>query len=148
MEDSDVAYVMRCMEEAVLRSVGGDEVRVKEDWLPRLRESIVSIQETDPVNEAFILWQDRERLGMIWLGRGADQFTRQPAGYLYGIHVSESSRNTGLARWMMNFAEEWCIENGLHTLCLNVGSHNIEAEKAYRRLGFSPRSTIMAKIIR
>ncbi len=146
MEESDIAYVMECMEEAVLRSVSTEESRDRERWLPRLREGIASMH--DHANETFILWQDEERMGMIWLGRGQDQFTREPAGFLYGIYVSEASRKDGLARWMMSFAEEWCIENNLESLCLNVGSHNQDAEKAYRRLGFSPRSTIMAKRIR
>ncbi len=148
MEESDIAYVMECMEEAVLRSVSADESRDSEHWLPRLREGITLMHDSDPSSETFILWQDEERLGMIWLGRGHDQFTREPAGYLYGIYVSEDARNGGLARWMMSFAEEWCTENGLDTFCLNVGSYNHDAEKAYRRLGFSPRSTIMSKRVR
>lgn len=148
MEESDIGFVMECMEEAVLRSVSADEARDRDHWLPRLREGIATMHDSDPASETFVLWHDGTRLGMVWLGRGHDQFTREPAGFLYGIYVSEGYRNSGLARWMMSFAEEWCLENGLETLCLNVGSHNYDAEKAYRRLGFTSRSTIMAKHIR
>jgi len=148
MADSDIAYAMECIEEAVLRSVSEAERRRRDDWLPRLRLSVSSIYDRREGNEAFVLWQEERRAGFLWLGQGSDQFTCAPAGYLYGIYVDEGLRGKGVAKWLMSFAEDWCADNGLERLCLNVGSHNSEAEKTYRRLGFAPRSTIMEKRFR
>lgn len=148
MEDRDIAYVMECMEEAVLRSVSEEERSRRDDWLPRLRAHLANIHDSEPTNEVFILCRDDQREGILWLGRGHDQFTRLPAGFLYGIYVSSEVRNIGLGKWMMTFAEDWCLENGLDRLCLNVGSLNLDAEKAYRRMGFLPRSMVMMKRLR
>jgi len=148
MEDSDIAYAMECIEEAVLRSVGEEERRGSEDWLPKLRVSVAAIYDGHEGNEAFVLWEGKRRAGFLWLGMGSDQFTCAPTGYLYGIYVDEGLRGKGVARWLMAFAEDWCVDNGLDRLCLNVGSQNTEAEKAYRRLGFAPRSSILEKRLR
>lgn len=148
MEDSDIAYVMECMEEAALCSVTEEERAESDRWMPALRKTVAALYDGRRDNEIFILWKKNERIGMIWLGLWEDEFTHVPAGFLYGIYVREDMRRSGLARWMISFAEDWCLERGLNRLCLNVGSENEGAIRAYRSMGFRPRSSILIKKLR
>ena len=148
--DDDMKFIMEHMGESILLSVDGDEAKLSDLWMKDIL-SITSIAIADGLmrSEMFILENSlKERTGILWMGISRDQFTCEDTGYLLGVSVKKELRGKGLGKGLMICAEEWCRNNGLLSMTLNVGSVNVRAKEFYEHRGFSERSSVMRKRLR
>ncbi|TIC86475.1 GNAT family N-acetyltransferase [Nocardioides sp. GY 10127] len=59
-----------------------------------------------------------------------------PGAFVYEIRVDESHRGRGVGRAAMRAAAQWCTEQGLSALGLNVFGDNVVARGLYESLGY------------
>ena len=149
-EERDAGFFMGCVEKSILLSVTGAESEHSELWMGDILD-VTSIAADGGMmrSERFILENDqKEMIGILWMGISRDQFTCEETGYLLGLFVCEGHRGRGLGKALMACAEEWCLRHGLLSLTLNVGSANTHAKRFYDGLGFGERSTVMRRRLR
>ncbi len=78
----------------------------------------------------FLMKEDNEFIGYIAVQpKGADLF-------LSKIYVRSSRRNKGYGKKAVRFAEGFAIEKGLRKIVLTVNKNNVNAIKAYEKMGF------------
>jgi GNAT superfamily N-acetyltransferase len=148
--NDDRPFVMECMRNSILLSVPDDEARHSGLWMDDiLNVTSVAMDGGMMRSEMFILdCAENGRSGILWMGISRDQFTCEDTGYLLGLFVREELRGRGLGKALIGCAEDWCRENGLMSVTLNVGSRNAAVRSLYGRLGFEERSTVMRKRFR
>jgi len=149
-EDDDTAFVTDCVKKSILLSVDDDERELSDLWMDDIL-SMTSIAMDGGMMRSEIMVlidNNKERIGILWMGISRDQFTCEETGYLLGLFVIEERRGKGLGRSLIGCAEDWCRKNGLLSMTLNAGSANRSAKGLYNRLGFAERSTVMRKRIR
>ena len=148
-ECDDDDYFMSCILRTILDSVDERERSLSPLWISdtefMLREQMRSDR---MLSDRFILKKGKENIGALWLAKTRDQFTCETIGYILGIFVEYDFRGRGLGSAMIDSAGEWCTENGLIHLSLNVGSMNESARRLYERKGFLPQSTVMRKLLK
>jgi GNAT superfamily N-acetyltransferase len=146
--DADTIYVLGCMKKAVIASVDDRERALSETWMDTTSRMMATSYANQALQgEAFRLRKikDNRDAGMIWVCRSKDQFTCEDTGYLLGIFVEESMRGRGLGSALLSAAEEWCLENDLLTLTINVGANNENAVHMYDDAGYEPQSFVMRR---
>jgi GNAT superfamily N-acetyltransferase len=82
-----------------------------------------------------------EEVGQIWVrvvGRSA---------FIFDLGVRADVRRRGYGRQIMRLAEQWCREQGVTEIGLNVFAHNPGARALYEQLGFAETRRIMRKKI-
>lgn len=67
--------------------------------------------------------------------------------YIDDICVDESSRRQQVGRMLSDYVFAWAREKGCYDVTLNVWEGNDAALAFYRKLGFTPRKTVMEKIL-
>lgn len=144
---NDRTYVIECVKETLLPSVGNNERKMSELWINSTLERVDHLMEIDDGNESFILKNGCEKAGFIWMSHGIDQFTTDPVGCLNGIFVREDLRRNGIGTELMKSAYKWCSLHGYITITLNVGAPNIGAMTFYNNMGFKPQSIVMNKTL-
>ena len=60
----------------------------------------------------------------------------RPVGYVEGIYVDPDFRNQGIARGMIEHAEDWCRSRGCSEFATDSEIENHEAQRFHRHLGF------------
>lgn len=93
----------------------------------------------------FIAESGGAKLGYIELGIQDDYFTDRKQAYISAIAVSEKSEGKGIAKILMNHAEEWAINQGLTQVSLDVFLKNKKAIDVYEHLGFQKEIVKMVK---
>ncbi|MGN7312995.1 GNAT family N-acetyltransferase [Alkalicoccobacillus gibsonii] len=93
----------------------------------------------------FIAESGGAKLGYIELGIQDDYFTDRKQAYVSAIAVSEKSEGKGIAKILMNHAEEWAINQGLTQVSLDVFLKNKKAIDVYEHLGFQKEIVKMVK---
>ena len=148
--DDDRPFAMDCMRESILSSVTDVESLHSGLWMDDILDvTSIAIDGKMMRSELFILCdRSNERKGILWIGVSKDQFTCEDTGYLLGLFVNERLRGKGIGKALIGCAEEWCMEKGLMSLTLNVGSSNVSVKSIYGHLGFDERSTVMRKRLR
>ena len=68
--------------------------------------------------------------------------------FLLDIVVQPSQRGRGLGRMLLDAAEKWAAERGLHWIELNVLAENQGAIKLYEQMGMHPAQHTMRKMLR
>jgi diamine N-acetyltransferase len=67
------------------------------------------------------------------------------AGEIDSIYVDPACRTRGVGRALMERALAWLSERGCHAISVGVAEGNEDALGFYRRFGFLPRLTILAR---
>ncbi|MBM0066398.1 GNAT family N-acetyltransferase [Alkalicoccobacillus gibsonii] len=93
----------------------------------------------------FIAESGGDKLGYIELRIQDDYFTNRKQAYVSAIAVSEKSEGKGIAKILMNHAEEWAINQGLTQVSLDVFLKNKKAIDVYEHLGFQKEIVKMVK---
>lgn len=93
----------------------------------------------------FVAESGGAKLGYIELGIQDDYFTDRKQAYVSAIAVSEISEGKGIAKILMNHAEEWAINQGLTQVSLDVFLKNKKAIDVYEHLGFQKEIVKMVK---
>jgi diamine N-acetyltransferase len=88
----------------------------------------------------FLLKEDNEFIGYIAVKpKGAELF-------LSKIYVRSSRRNKGHGKKAVRFAENLAQEKGLRKIVLTVNKNNVNAIKAYEKMGFRNVGSIVQDI--
>ncbi len=72
-------------------------------------------------------------LAGFFMLRGFDEGFTRPA---FGVYVTKSFANRGLAKAALEHALAWCRENEIQEVMLKVAPENVAAQKVYERFGF------------
>jgi GNAT superfamily N-acetyltransferase len=149
-DDDDREFFIDCMRKSILLSVTDAEAKHSGLWMDDiLNVTSIAMDGNMMRSELFILENsDKKRAGILWVGMSKDQFTCEDTGYLLGLFVSEELRGKGIGRSLIGCAEDWCVQQDLLSLTLNVGNVNAGAKHFYDVLGFEDRSTVMRRRFR
>ena len=145
----DLPYIADCIRESVLDSVTEDEREMADLWCDTtVATALESLSSRRMEDEVFILTDENESKGMLWMGVSRDQFNSEPVGYLLGIYVSKEIRGKGIGKQLLRSAESWCRDRDLLTMQLNVGAYNLSAKHLYEAAGYGERSKILSKVLK
>lgn len=85
----------------------------------RIAEEALST--TDQDSDIFIAENaDGEALGHLHMKKTVDYFTGEEQGYISSIAVSKEGEGKGIAKRLMQLAEDWSREKGYQQVVLNV----------------------------
>lgn len=90
-------------------------------------------------NFIFILALDNNRaVGLCNCFEGFSTFACQSLLNIHDVYVDKNYRGQGIARSMMQLAEQQARDKGYCKVTLEVLTNNESAKKSYRALGFQP----------
>lgn len=120
------------------------------EWL-RLREAVymgvdrsfheqeMSLFLADQSKECFLaVAGSGEPSGMIEvsLRNVVDGCLTSPVGYIEGIYVDPDLRGTGVARQLLEMAQDWCRSQGCTEIATDAELDNASAQQFHERMGF------------
>ena len=94
---------------------------------------------TEPEAETALLVAEDETEGLagfIYLTAEKDFFTGEKQGYISDIAVAAGFEGRGVARLLLDAADEWARNKGYRTLYLHVFAGNGRARQVYEKYGF------------
>ena len=116
-----------------------DELTEEELW-----EKYEEFDKSDGINPRdsnhaiFIIWSKEDvRAGLIWLCNREPfwRFEKQHV-WIFNLHIISDFRQMGLARLLMNKAEEWCLEQGIDRIALHALEDNTAVRNLYESLNY------------
>ena len=69
-----------------------------------------------------------------------DYFTHEPVAHIEVLAVDPAAQGRGVARALMQAAEDWGRKMGLARISLNVWAQNERARGLYEHLGYKPET--------
>lgn len=97
----------------------------------------------------FVAWQEERAIGFSQVQIRHDYVegsSSSPVGYLEGLYVDESMRNQGVARRLVEAAEQWASRRGCKEFGSDVELHNVASQQMHERLGFQEANRIVSYI--
>lgn len=104
------------------------------------------IQENKP--NILVAKSDEKILGFVTFADGKEEYgdtNIRKFGEIKELFVIPSARNQGIGRTLVAAAEEVFKAQGLKHIVIKSSSFNADAEKVYKKLGYSPRQTVFFK---
>ena len=89
-----------------------------------------------------------EPLGFVHVHSAVDYFTHETHSHVSDLAITREAEGRGVGGALMNAAESWAIARGHRLLTLNVFDANQRARRLYDRLGYSPDTTKLVKVLR
>jgi len=86
-------------------------------------------------------------LGYIHLEPTEDGLAREAAGYVSVIAVTAEAEGRGVAKRLLDAAEDWARAAGYRCLLLDVFASNATARRFYERRGFSEDSLRLRRLV-
>lgn len=86
-------------------------------------------------------------LGFIHLQQAPDPVTDEPAGYVSMLAVVPGAEGQGIARKLMDKAENWARDHGFRCLSLDVFASNERGRRFYDLLGYHQDSLKLYKLL-
>jgi ribosomal protein S18 acetylase RimI-like enzyme len=118
-------------------------------WLAAVRGWIASAAESAgaPDNAVFVAVDDGQIVGVV---HAAEQkhFTGQVDAYVGELITAAGQERRGIARALMQAAEEWGAARGLDYLTLETGMLNYSARAFYQAIGYLEENVRLTKQIR
>lgn len=122
-----------------------DREKMKEAQLKIAQEAINS---KDVDSEIFVIEDEgKNLLGFLHMTKNTDYFTGLAQGYISSLAVSKAGEGKGIAKKLMNKAEEWTRSKGYKQLTLNVFASNERAVAFYKKNQFESEIIKMVKEI-
>ncbi len=109
------------------------------------RHMAASLAPVDGSSTLIARGADGRRLGYTHLRPGKDGVTDEPCGYVALLAVTEEAEGMGVARRLMEAAEDWARARGYRLLSLDVFADNGRAVEFYERRGFRSETFRMVK---
>jgi ribosomal protein S18 acetylase RimI-like enzyme len=81
-----------------------------------------------------------QQLGYVFITTREDYFTHQPHGHVEILALAPEAEGRGIARGLMQAAEDWSREQGYTRVTLNVFATNQRALGLYEHLGYRPET--------
>ncbi|PYB68933.1 GNAT family N-acetyltransferase [Thermoplasma sp. Kam2015] len=127
-EPSDAAGIINCMQSVMDEKV----YLVGEYYMLTERAEQERIKSLDDLTLVAVL--DRKVVGVLTVQRGIYRKNKHTGSL--GIAIMAGHRHKGLGTKMIRQAIEWCEDQGIKKLNLEVFSTNINAINAYKKIGF------------
>lgn len=97
-------------------------------------------------NATFIaIDDDGNKVDYVNVREGTDDVLGEPCGYIALLAVKSSHESRGIARALIQRAEEWAAEVGFDRVALDVFASNDRALKFYERAGFEAETIRVVK---
>jgi len=115
---------------------------------PELLKSRSDWSDTGPtMNKSvlYVLEEEPDYAGHIWLAEQADFFTGTKSLFVTTVAIAAKFRGRGWGRLLMEHAVEEARRRGLRSIGLGVAADNVRARELYEKLGFTTRRLSMAK---
>ncbi len=97
-------------------------------------------------NATFLAVADSgERLGYVNVREGHDEILSEPCGYIALLAVVHGHEGRGIAKALVEQAEQWAQDMGYSRLALDVFASNDHALGFYERAGFLPETVRVIK---
>lgn len=144
---SDYPIVYDCMTETAWRDVPEEEKATtkKEVWQSFFKKIARTLTEARG-RKVFVAYNDQNDLmGYVVTGSMGEGFSAIPVGMIFDIYVAEPFRRKGVGKLLIKTAEEYCRQNGMWRIKLEVASNNPNAQDLYRSLGFKDERMLMGK---
>ena len=84
--------------------------------------------------------QEGQPLGYVFVTTREDYFTHQPHAHVEILALAPEAEGGGIARVLMQAAEDWSREQGYSRVTLNVFATNQRALGLYEHLGYRPET--------
>lgn len=144
---ADLSTVYDCMTATAWNDVPEEE-KAKSDkkvWQSFFRKIAKTLTEARG-RKIFIAYDDRHRfMGYVVTGSMGEGFSAIPVGMIFDISVLEPFRRRGIAKLLIRTAEEYCRQQGMWRIKLEVAANNPIAQSLYRKVGFTDERTLMGK---
>lgn len=79
-------------------------------------------------------------VGAVCLTTQVDYFTQEQLAHVEVLAVDPSAQGRGVARVLMDAAEQWARQRGFRRISLNVWTQNERARGLYQHLGYLPET--------
>jgi len=86
-----------------------------------------------------------EKLGLLWFGPRHNSISGEHEGWIYNVTTLPAHRGCGIAKKLMQHAEDYAISQGYRVIGLAVATHNEAALSLYQRLDFQQSNILMRK---
>jgi len=90
---------------------------------------------------------DGTPLGFVHVHVARDFFTDEEHGHVSDLVTARGEEGRGVGRGLMEAGEEWCRQRGHRLVTLNVFGDNARARALYERIGYTPDTTKMVKVL-
>jgi ribosomal protein S18 acetylase RimI-like enzyme len=104
----------------------GDDAKLLQRWLDGKEECLVQVAEDD----------EQQIIGFTLVRLRPELLSSEPSAHLEAITVSESAEGKGIARALLNAAEQGAKDSGALTMTLHVFASNTRARAFYDRSGY------------
>jgi ribosomal protein S18 acetylase RimI-like enzyme len=103
-----------------------DDAKLLQRWLDGKEECLVQVAETDA----------RQIAGFTLVRMRPEMLSGEPSAHLEAIAVSEAAEGKGIAKALLDAAEQGAKKNGALTMTLHVIASNTRARAFYDRSGY------------
>ncbi len=121
------------------------DLAAMEDFQDRYMAATFSPAELEGASTLIAETAAGRRLGYIHVRPGKDGVSDEPCGYVSLLALDKGAEGTGVARRLMEAAEDWARARGYRLLGLDVFADNRRAIDFYRRGGFKRETIRMVK---
>lgn len=116
-----------------------------DEWAER---NLADIRTLEKTRTYIAQTEEGFRVGYVIVSWGVrDDFSQLPQGFIWDIGVERVHWGTGVAKLLMERAEDYVREEGGLFMALNVNANNGRAVAFYRKLGYVEEWKTMGKLL-
>jgi len=110
-------------------------------WIQRTDSKVFIAEDQDESGQAHLI-------GYLVLHPTAwEELTGIIQGWIMDVAVLPAWRGKGVGKSLLQAAERYCRDNGIHYLGLAVSTHNVKALNLYQENGFIEERKLMVKVL-
>jgi ribosomal protein S18 acetylase RimI-like enzyme len=143
----DYPTVYECMTNTAWNDVPEAEKATtkKKVWMSFFRKIARTLTEGRG-RKIFVAFDDaNDFMGYVVTGSMGEGSSTIPVGMVFDISVMEPFRRKGIAKLLIKMAEDYCRQQGMWRIKLEVASNNPNAIDLYEKVGFKAERTLMGK---
>jgi ribosomal protein S18 acetylase RimI-like enzyme len=146
-DKSDYPTVYDCMTNTAWNDVPeAEKATTKKDvWMSFFRKIAKTLTEGRG-RKIFVACDDQNYfMGYVVTGSMGEGASTIPVGMVFDITVLEPFRRRGVAKLLIKTAEDYCRQQGMWRMKLEVAANNPNAIDLYSKVGYEPERTLMGK---
>ncbi|MCK5023952.1 MAG: GNAT family N-acetyltransferase [Candidatus Aenigmarchaeota archaeon] len=110
----------------------------------KYKESVLKNFEREPEG-MHVLEENGKVIGFLWMSTTRTILGK--CGLVHQIYIDDEFRGKGLAKKLMDCAEEYFREKNIKRIKLTVTLENVSAIKLYEKIGYQKKRVVMEKNI-
>lgn len=145
--ESDYSTIYDCMTETAWNDVPEEEKvitdrKLFESFFRGMAKTLIQ----RPGRRIFVACDDEnDFMGYVVTGGMGEGSSAIPVGMVFDIFVLEPYRRRGIGKMLIEVAEEYCRQQGIWRIKLEVAANNPNAMDLYRKAGFKDERVLMGK---